>query len=381
MSSDLNRYDVIVAGIGGMGSAAAYHLARRGRRVLGLERFTVPHEQGSSHGLTRIIRLAYFEHPSYVPLLRRAYELWRDLQTEAGEQLLYITGCLEVGYPDGEVIQGSRKACQVHDLSHEELTAAELMRRIPAYNLPAEMVALLQPDGGFLDPERCIVSHARLAQAHGAEIHTGEQVLGWEPLGNRVSVRTDRASYEADRLVISAGSWAGQLAGVLSGIAVPERQVLGWFETSHPAWYAPEHFPVFLLDVPEGRYYGFPMFGIPGLKLGLMHHLRETVDPDQVDREIHPRDEEVLRACLNRYLPSAAGATLALKTCLFTNTPDEHFILDLYPGVPQVALAAGFSGHGFKFCSVVGEVMADLAEHGNTHHDIAMFRLARLSQA
>ena len=285
-----------------MGDAAAYHLARRGRRVLGLERFAIPHEQGSSHGLTRIIRLAYFEHPSYVPLLRRAYELWRDLQAEAGEQLLYITGCLEVGYPDGEVIQGSRRACQVHNLRHEEFTAGELMRRIPAYRTACR--------NGRSAPARRRISGPRalyrFACPAGASAWRrnpyGEQVLGWEPLGDRVRVRTDRATYEADRLVISAGSWAGQLAGVLAGVAVAERQVLGWFETSHPKWYTPENFPVFLLDVPEGRYYGFPMFGIPGLKLGLMHHLRETVDPDQVDREIHPRDEEVLRICLNQLL-------------------------------------------------------------------------------
>ncbi len=377
MSGSANRFDVIVAGIGGMGSAAAYHLARRGRRVLGLERFAIPHEMGSSHGLTRIIRLAYFEHPSYVPLLRRAYELWRELQAEAGEDLLHITGSLEVGYPDGVVLTGSRQACRTHDLPHEILSAAELMRRYPAYHVAPEMIALLQPDGGFLAPERCIVASARLAAAHGAEIHTGEQVLHWKPFRDGVRVRTDRATYEADRLIISAGPWASQLAGALAGLALPERQVLAWFAPLRPEWFTPANFPVFILDVPEGKYYGFPMHGIPGLKIGLLHHLREITDPDRVDRQIHPQDEAVLRTCASRYFPEGAGETLALKTCLFTNTPDEHFILDLYPGALQVALAAGFSGHGFKFCSVVGEIMADLAGQGSTRHDISMFRLAR----
>jgi sarcosine oxidase len=378
MSPSTTRFDVIIAGIGGMGSATAYALARRGRRVLGLEQFAIPNELGSSHGLTRIIRLAYFEHPSYVPLLRRSFELWRELQAEAAEELLCTTGCLEVGYPDGDVVLGSLESCRVHDLPHEVLSAAELMRRYPAYDVPPDVVAVLQPDGGFLVPELCIASYARLATARGAKLHTGERVLGWEPAGDGVRVRTDRAVYEADRLVISAGPWAYQLVDLLVGRAVPERQVLAWFKPARPDLFTPEAFPVFLLDVEAGRFYGFPMSGIMGLKIGVMHHLHEETDPDHVDRAIHPRDEEVLRDCAARYFPAGAGEALALKTCMFTNTRDEHFILDLYPGLPQVAIAAGFSGHGFKFCSVVGEIMADLADHGTTRHDIGMFRLARL---
>ncbi len=373
------RFDAIVVGIGGMGSAAAYHLARRGRRVLGLERFDIPNEMGSSHGMTRIIRLAYFEHPSYVPLLRRAYELWRELQVEAGEQLLYVTGTLNVGYPDGQVVRGALASCRQHGLAHELLPAADLSRRFPGYRVPSAMVALLEPEGGFLASERCIAAHARLAASHGAEIHTGEQVLGWEPLVEGVRVRTAGALYEADRLVITGGAWASGLVHPLAGLAVPERQVMAWFRPLRPEWFGAERFPVFLLDADEGRYYGFPMFGLPGLKIGVMHHLRETTDPDLVDRTPHPRDEELLRAGVARYFPEGAGETLAMKACMFTNTPDEHFILDLCPGAPQVAIAAGFSGHGFKFCSVIGEVMADLAEQGSTRHDIGLFRLGRLA--
>src|SRR5947209_4084225 len=182
MTSASSRYDVIVAGVGGMGSATAYHLARRGRKVLGLERYDVPHEMGSSHGITRIIRLAYYEHPSYVPLLRRAYELWRDLQQQAGEQLLFLTGSLDAGPAGSEVFEGSRASCEAHGLAHEVLTGTELNRRFPGYRLPAETRAVFQPEGGFLTPERCIVAHVRLAQAAGAEIHAREPVLDWEPL-------------------------------------------------------------------------------------------------------------------------------------------------------------------------------------------------------
>jgi sarcosine oxidase len=378
MTPAQHHYDVIVIGVGGMGSATLYHLARRGRKVLGLERYNIPHEMGSSHGITRIIRLAYYEHPSYLPLLRRAYELWREVQQLAEEQLLFITGSLDAGPPGSTVFEGSRQTCALYSLAHEVLTGAQLNQRFPGYRLPRETMAVFQPEGGFLTPERCIVAHVMLAQAHGADIHAREPVLAWEPVGNRVRVRTDRATYEADKLVLAAGAWAAKLAAPLAGLAVPERQVLGWFQPLRPEYFAPERFPVFNLLVEEGRYYGLPIYGIPGFKLGRYHHLDEAVDPDAIDRECYPRDEQVLRTFAERYFPDAAGPTMALRACMFTNTPDEHFILDRHPDHPQVCIASPCSGHGFKFCSVVGEIMADLAERGETRHDIAMHRLQRL---
>jgi len=381
MNTDAGHFDVIVVGIGGMGSAAAWRLARRGRRVLGLERFVPPHEMGSSHGLSRIIRLTYFEHPSYVPLLRRSYELWRELERLTGEQLLYITGALEIGAPDSVVVQGSLKSAEIHGLPHEILTAAQAMRRFPAYRLPAEFMAILQPDGGFLDPERCIAAHIGMARASGAEIHTGEAVTGWEPAGDGVCVWTEHSSYRAERLVITAGPWASKLIPELAGLAVPERQVVAWFQPHHPDLFRRERFPVFVFDTSDARYYGFPMYGLPGLKVGLFHHLREAVDPDAMDRLARPRDEEVLRAFVERYLPDGTGPTLAQKVCMFTNTPDEHFIVDQHPDCPQVIIAAGFSGHGFKFCSVIGEILADLALSGSTPHDTRLFRMARMGKA
>ncbi|MBI3972623.1 MAG: N-methyl-L-tryptophan oxidase [Chloroflexi bacterium] len=362
-----------------MGSAAVYHLAKRGKRVLGLERYDIPHSMGSSHGVTRIIRLAYYEDPAYVPLLRRAYELWRELQAIAGEQLLYITGGVDASHDGaaGAVFEGSLRSCELHGLPHEVLTGTELRRRFPAYHLPPETMAVFQPDGGFLLSERCIVAHVEAALAHGAEVHGREQVLGWEPRGGGVAVRTDRGAYEAARLVVTAGPWASTLLPPLVAWARPERQVLAWFQPRQPDRFAVGRLPVFNLTVEEGRFYGFPVFGVPGFKLGKYHHLEEQVDPDAFDRECHPRDEAVLRSFAKRYFPDGAGPTMALKTCLFTNTPDEHFIVDLYPELPEVAIAAGFSGHGYKFCSVVGEIMADLAETGTTRHDIGLFRLAR----
>ncbi len=377
MNGFAKRYHVIVIGVGGMGSAAIYHLARRGKRVLGLEQFDIPHDMGSSHGHTRIIRLAYYEHPSYVMLMRRAYELWRELQRESGEQLLHVIGSIDAGPPDSWVFKGSLQSCLEHDLPHEVLSGLELNQRFPGYHLPHDVMALLQPEGGFLLPERCIVSYVVAAQAHGAEIHGREKVLDWEPHGDGVRVTTERSVYEADRLVITAGAWTSRIIEHLAGLAVPERQVLAWFQPYRPELFLPERFPVFNVLVPEGRYYGFPVFGIPGFKIGLYHHLEETADPDEMDRESHPHDEQLLREFTERYFPDAAGPTMTLKTCMFTNTKDKHFIIDVHPGYEQVSFATGFSGHGFKFASVIGEIMADLAERGGARHNIELFGLDR----
>jgi sarcosine oxidase len=375
----LPTHDVIVLGLGGMGSATLFHLARRGLRVLGLERFDLVHEHGSSHGLTRIIRLAYWEHPTYVALLRRSYELWRELEGLAGERLLHITGSVDAGPEGGAIFEGALQSSELHGLAHEVMDGDELHRRFPGYRLPRQFRCLYQPDGGFLLPERCDVAHVEQALAHGAEVRCREPVTAWEANGGRVRVRTPRGSYEAGRLVICAGPWASKLVPELDRLAVPERQVLAWLQPSRPDYFRLGAFPVFNLEVEEGRYYGFPSFLIPGFKFGKYHHRQEEVDPDTVSREPEPADEELLRAFAQRYFPEGAGATLMLKTCLFTNTPDRHFMLDQHPSHPEVTVAAGFSGHGYKFCSVVGEVMADLAQGGRARHDIEFFRLRRFA--
>jgi len=374
------QYDAIVVGLGGMGSATAYHLASRGQRVLGLERFGIPHSMGSSHGVTRIIRLAYYEHPAYVPLLQRAFDLWRSLQTDFGEQLLFVTGSIDAGPPGGAVFEGSLESCRLHGLSHEVLNSAQVSDRFPAYRLPSDTAALFQPDGGFLLPERCVVAHANAARALGADLHTGEPVRGWEARGDGVRVWTDTATYTAERLVLTVGAWARELVGpLLQGLAEPERQVLIWLGIRRPELFTPARFPVFNVLVPEGRFYGFPEWSVPGFKFGKYHHLAEQVDPDSIDRVANAADEAALRIFAERYFPDAAGATLDMQVCMFTNTPDEHFIVDVHPEYPQVSIAAGFSGHGFKFCSVIGEIMADLALDGATCHNIDLFRLRRFA--
>ncbi len=374
-------YDVIVIGVGGMGSATAHQIARRGHSVLGLERYDIPHAMGSSHGVNRIIRLAYFEDPSYVPLLRRSYELWRELEEIAGERLLVITGGLDAAPPEHRVFQGSLESCRRHGLEHDVLTSAEVSRRYPGYSLPDGHMAVFQPEGGYVLSERCIVAHVESALSHGAEIHGRETVIAWQPTDSGVEVITDRGVYRAGKLVVTAGAWSMGLIPGLDGLAVPERQVLGWFQPRAPEHFTPGTFPIFNLEVDEGHLYGFPQETVPGFKIGIYHHLGEDVDPDTMNREPTARDEAVLRAVVDRYFPLASGPTLSLKTCLFTNTPDEHFILDIHPDHPQVVVGAGFSGHGFKFSSVVGEILADLALDGATGHDLGILRMDRFSPA
>jgi sarcosine oxidase len=374
------RFDTIVIGMGAMGSATAATLARRGRRVLGLERYDIPNDMGSSHGYTRIIRLAYYEHPSYVLLLRRAYELWRELEARTGERLLHITGSLDIGPADSWVFGGSLRSAVEHGLEHEVLTSSELSRRFPGYRLPPESMALLQPDGGFLEPEKCITSYVFEALQAGAAIHGREEVLRWEPLGDEgVRVVTTRGAYEADSLVITAGAWNDSLLDFLRGLAVPERQVLAWLQPLRPELYRAHTFPVFNMQVEEGRYYGFPVHGVPGFKIGRYRHLEEQGTPEQLRREITPQDEMLLRDCVARYFPDAAGATMSLKSCMFTNAPDGHFLIGLHPDAPQVAYASACSGHGFKFASVIGEILADLAQERQTRHNIDLFSHTRLN--
>jgi sarcosine oxidase len=372
----MERYDVVVVGVGGMGSAALYHLARRGKRVLGLERFDVPNDMGSSHGLTRIIRLAYFEHSDYVPLLRRAYELWRELESEAGEQLLHITGIVEGGE---RIYDGVLRACADHDLPHETIDGREVARRFPGYHLPADLPIVFQPDGGFVLPERCIVAHVNGAIARGAIVRARERVLEWSDAKSGIRVRTDRGVVEAERLVVTAGAWSQEVAKLPAGLVRGVRQALAWFQPTQPELFAPGHFPVFNLALDGEHFYGFPAFGIPGFKLGRYDHFGAGGDPDAISREPTLDDELPLRAFAERYFPEGAGPTIALKTCLFEPSPDEHFLIDRHPDADNAVVGAGFSGHGFKFCSVVGEILAELALDGTTKHDIDFLRLARFS--
>ena len=373
------EYDVIVVGVGGMGSAAAFHAARRGAKVLGLEQFEIPHDKGSSHGLTRIIRLAYWEDLAYVPLLRRAYELWRELEALAGESLLTITGSIDGGPRSSRPIRGVLEACERFDLPHEVLESGALRARFPGYQLPGDLVGVFQPDGGFLWSERGIVAHANAARRHGAIVHTNERVVSWERSTDHIVVHTSRSRYSTRRLVVTAGPWVGSVVGAMRPLVSVERQVVLWVQPRVPELFRADRFPVFYLHGDEGSFYGLPLIGEHGMKIGKYHHLGQVVDPDSVDRVGHKEDEAPLRRALARYFPEADGPTISLQPCLFTNTADEHFIIDALPEAPGVFVAGGFSGHGYKFCSVVGEILADLALGGATRHDISLFSATRFS--
>jgi sarcosine oxidase len=369
-------FDVIVCGLGVMGSAALSALARRGRHVVGIERFQPGHDRGSSHGATRIIRLSYFEHPSYVPLLRAAYPLWRNLERESKRQLLHITGILEIGPPDGALIAGTLASARQHGLHHDLLAARDVMRRFPAFRLPADYVGVVQPDGGFLEAEPSLRAMLDLAQQRGAEIRTGEAVRAIEPRDRGVRIVTDRASIEAGAAVVVAGPWTGSLlAGQNLALRVT-RQAMAWFDPAEPALFEPGRFPVFLIESEHGVHYGFPRFR-GGVKVAKHHHHDEAVDPDAYDRIVSPADEAAIRGALENFLPAANGRLVDATTCLYTMTPDGHFVIDRLPGAPNVVVVSACSGHGFKFAPVIGEIAADLATGSDTDHDISRFRIDR----
>lgn len=374
-------HDVIVAGLGGMGSAAAYQLAGRGQRVLGLEKFSPAHDRGSSHGRSRIIRQAYFEGAEYVPLLLRAYELWERLEEETGQELMTLTGGLIIGREDGELVSGSVQSAEEHDLPYELLDAAEIRRRFPAYAPGPETVALYEEKAGFVRPEETVKAHLDRADSLGADLRFGEPVLSWEASESGVRVETPVGSYEAERLVISPGAWAPQLLADLDLPLEVIRQVMFWYEpTSGLESFLPDRFPIFIWEPDDGNmFYGFPAQDDDrGVKAAFFRAGGVPTTPETIEREVHEEEIDLLRDYLAEHIPDLAGRCLDARACMYTNTPDEHFVISLHPDHPQVAIAAGFSGHGYKFCSVVGEILADLATEGSTRHPIDLFSPARL---
>jgi len=369
-------YDAIVIGVGGMGSAAAYHLARRDQDVLGLERYDIPHIKGSSHGVTRIVRKTSYENSAHLPLLERAYELWHDLDSQSATDLIHTHSYIAASHKNGDLFPKAVGACEEHNLDHKILTGTEVSNRYPGYDLPAEFMAIVESSGGFVHAEQCIVAHVENACQHGAEIKAREEVLNWSTSKSSVEVTTNKDSYTAEQLVVTAGAWTSQLVPQLKSAAAPERQVLGWFQPERRKDYTPANFPVFSIESDEGHFYGTPIYHIPGFKLGKHHHLSETTDPDSV-AEPTDTDEKILRNFTAKYLSAAAGPTMGLKTCIYTNSPDGEFIIDSLPDDPRVTVAAGFSGHGFKFSGVVGEILADLAIHNTTDHPIQSFSINR----
>jgi sarcosine oxidase len=369
------QYDVIVVGLGAIGSATLRVLARRGVQALGIERYAPGHDRGSSHGETRMIRLGYFEHPSYVPLLRRTYALWRELEAEAGNKLLHITGIAEMGLPDSDVVAGTLAASRLHDLPHEVLSARHAMARFPAFRLPDDFICVVQADGGFVAVEAAMAAMVDQAKAAGAEIWSETVVQAVTPTGSGVRVATSRGDVEATSAIIAAGPWIGRLVPDLP-LRVT-RQVMTWFKPREPALFELGRFPVFLMRTPHGNHYGFPSVDGSLVKIAKHHHLDETVDAETVDRTVSLQDEAAVRAAVTAHIPAADGPLARAKTCLYTVTPDHDFIIDLLPGAPSVTVASVCSGHGFKFAPVMGEILADLATLRRTAHDIGRFRLGR----
>ncbi|WP_369140956.1 N-methyl-L-tryptophan oxidase [Modestobacter versicolor] len=370
-------YDVIVVGLGGMGSAAAAHLAARGQRVLGLERFGPAHDRGSSHGGSRITRQSYFEDPAYVPLLLRSYELWHELAADSGADVITLTGGVFLGRPDSLTVAGSLLAAREWGLPHELLDAGEVRRRFPTLSPAEDEVGVYETAAGFVRPEVTVAAHLALAEKRGAELHYDEPVTEWsETADGGVRVRTAAGEYTAGQLVICPGAWAPELLADLGVPFTVERQVMYWFQPSDGVGpYAADRHPIYIHEAADGtQIYGFPAIDGPdgGAKVAFFRR-GIPCSPDTIDREVHPEEIAAMTDHVRTVLPTLPGRYLTAATCMYTTTPDQHFVIARHPEHAAVTVACGFSGHGFKFVPVVGEVLADLATTGTTEHPIALF--------
>lgn len=374
-----NHFDVIVVGVGTAGSAACYHLARRGVRVLGLEQFDVPNALASHHGFSRMIRLCYFEHPHYVPLLRRSYALWRELEKEIDLDVLHVTGGLYMGPPGSAVVDGCLRAAMEHSLPHDLLDRQAIRSRFPQFEVPDDFSAILDEQAGYVLPERAVSAHAELALRHGATIRAREAVTAWKASPTNVTLTTTKGNYTAARAIFCGGAWMPTLVRDLGIQLRVTRQVLAWVWPKTPALFERGAMPVWVIDRPDGLiYYGFPMMrDNPGFKLAC-HSDGETADPDQLDREPRARDEDIVRSVLRDYIPQADGTFLGLRVCIYTNTRDEDFVIDRHPQHDNVIVASPCSGHGFKFQPVVGQILSELAIDGRSSLPVEFMRLGRL---
>jgi sarcosine oxidase len=376
----VQTWDVIVVGLGAMGSAAAAELAARGLSVLGLDRHTPPHTFGSSHGESRIIREAYFEHPQYVPLVRRAYELWAALERDSGTRLFVRTGGVNVGPADGVLVTGALASVRAHGLPHELLDAGDLAQRVPALRPREEWVAVWEPRAGVLFPERCVAAQLARAASLGADLRTGATVDAWEVAGGRARVRVAGEWLQGGRLVLAAGAWAPTL---LAGAGAPltvARQAVHWFDAGpEPAALGPARLPVFLVEhAPARMLYGFPELREvgPGVKVAI-HHEGVLTTADTVSREVSAEERAEVEVLLRRHVPGVRGPHLRSAVCLYTNTPDQDFLIDWHPSHGQVLVVSACSGHGFKFASALGEVVADFITGREGGFDLTPFRWGR----
>lgn len=369
-----------------MGSAACWQLAERGKKVLGLEKYGLGHDLGSHGGQSRIIRMAYFEHEDYVPLLKRAYNLWHDLETVSRQQVYYRTGLLYMGQKDSVLMQGVQRSADLYDVPVFPVELAEFEEKYPMLKLPEGTQAILEPYAGFLTPERAINLMALEAMEDGAEVHAGEAMVAWRISGNKIEVDTTDGAYTADKLIITAGAWAPNILPQLTTTLKVTRQTLAWLWPEDREPFELYKFPCWMMDDDKaGLMYGFPVLdhntfgGHAGLKIA--HHAPgQLTDPDSIKREITAEDKKPVLEFVNKYMPEAMGSATSWKTCMYTYSPDEHFIIDFLPETSgKVLVATGFSGHGFKFAPVIGEVLADLAITGSTPLPIDFLKLKRFS--
>jgi sarcosine oxidase len=377
--------DTIVIGLGAMGSAACWQLAKRGQRVLGIERFTAAHDLGSSHGRTRICRRAYFEHPDYVPLVNHVYPMWDELEAASACRLFERCGLIIAGHPRSDLIEGVYRAAAAHHVPIETIPAGGAAQRFRAFTFNREHVVLYEPDAGLLYVEDCIHAQLDLARRHGARLQFEERVQGWAADDAGVVVRTDQGEYRAARLAIATGAWAGHFANapddpLLVGQLEVLRKMQLWFPTENPD-FATERCPVFAMELDDGFFYGFPSVDAGRIKVA-EHTGRECVaEADALGRTLHESDVERVRAFVANHLKGVGAEPIAHSACMYTMTPDEHFILDRHPRHANVAIAAGFSGHGFKFAPLVGSVLADLLVDGATNEPIEFLSIGRFARS
>jgi sarcosine oxidase len=380
MTSKSDIYDVIILGTGGVGSAAAYHLARRGAKVLGIDRFPAGHDRGSSHGETRIIRQAYFEHPDYVPLLLQAYELWRELEELCSVDLLYRVGLLQIGPPDGAVVRGVLASAAQHRLAVESLTPGEIARRWPGFRVPEGMTGAYEAAAGYLRVERCVLSHIAAAKECGAEFRFGSAVVERRSIDNAIEVTTEAGdTFQAAKLIITAGPWAPALLAKLGVPLTVRRKHLYWFEAGDTRYHEASGCPTFLYELPAGVFYGFPQIDQLGVKVAEHSGGKSVANPLDDPRALDTADLDRVEQFVREHMPGVSQTVLHRAVCFYTMSPDEHFIVDRDPGDGNALFAAGLSGHGFKFTSVLGEALADLASAGKTELPIGFLGLGRFA--
>jgi len=373
----MKTYDAIILGLGGMGSAALYAAAKRGVRALGIEQFGPAHDRGSSHGATRIIRRAYFEHPDYVPLVDRSYEYWDQLEQQSGRRLLTRCGLLLYGPENGTIISGVRRAAEMHRMNIEDVTIADAARRFPGFRPTSDMVALLETDAGYLHVEDCVSTYIEQAQVHGAKVQFNTPVIQWSAGPSGVTVRTSDDDFHADRLIHCAGPWTKQISSNLNLPLEVRRKIVLWLRAHDDTYDQQRGCPIFGFDAPEGFFYGFPQIDARGIKVG-DHSGGDVIrSTDEVERNLIPGDSDRILRFVREFMPKLSATIQKHSICLYTMTPDEHFIVDRHPVHSNVAFAAGFSGHGFKFAPVIGQAMVDLALNGRSDLPIDFLRAGR----